>query len=175
MLILAHIGIGTKLVSPWSRGLSRAWLIFGILLPDLLDKPLYYIPVLLGGNWGDSFGIISGTRTFGHTGLLLLCVILWAILKKSKIFAAISLGEMTHLLLDSWVDYFNPSSPASAHFALLFPAYGFQFPIIPSQDKWRHLASYTDPYLLACEGIGLAIILWDLWKKKNLKLIMRKR
>ncbi|MBI4925653.1 MAG: hypothetical protein HY843_06990 [Bdellovibrio sp.] len=173
MLALAHIGIGTKLLGPFSKGLSKSWIIFGIFLPDIIDKPLYYIPVFFTGKWGAEFGLISGTRTFGHTGLLLLLIVFLAILNKSKILTAIALGHMTHLALDNWIDRFNDISPVSAKFALFFPAYGFQFPIIPHGDKWRYLASYADSYILSCEAIGLLIILWDYWKWRHRKEIFR--
>ncbi len=173
MLILGHLGIGTKLVNPWSHGLKKKWILLGTVLPDLIDKPLYYVPVLLTGKWGREFGIISGTRTFGHTGLLLLALVFGAWFKKSRLLTALALGDMTHLLLDNWVENFSPHSPVSAHLDLFFPLYGFRFPVIPFQDAMRHLASYSDPIFIGGEIIGASFLLWDYWKYKHEKEILK--
>src|SRR5258708_4279712 len=93
MFPLGPLGIGpfaaARRVSP--DGLP--WFLLGPLLPDLIDKPLYYALRLALGHpaW-----IVVGTRTFGHT--LLFVLLLFAVLPR-RIGAALSLGMLTHLSL----------------------------------------------------------------------------
>ena len=42
MFVLGHLGIGSWLAARRVRADSIAWLLFGAVLPDLIDKPLYY-------------------------------------------------------------------------------------------------------------------------------------
>ena len=74
MFALGHLGIGKKLAArPFRRfsAVERRAFFIGALLPDLIDKPLYYIPAWLTGRHGAAAGILSGTHLFAHTGLFL--------------------------------------------------------------------------------------------------------
>ena len=77
MFVLGHLGVGKKLAArpyrQFSRLDKRAFFV-GALLPDLIDKPLYYVPAWLTGRRGAAAGILSGTHLFAHTGLFLLVV-----------------------------------------------------------------------------------------------------
>ena len=53
------------------------------LLPDLIDKPLFYIPFWLTGRRGAAAGILSGTHLFAHTGLFLLALVIAALITRS--------------------------------------------------------------------------------------------
>jgi hypothetical protein len=67
MLPLAHLGIGSNLVRPWWKKLDLRALLFGTLLPDLIDKPLYHVPALLTGLHGircSSSGCSCSSRSF---------------------------------------------------------------------------------------------------------------
>ena len=70
MFALGHLGIGKKLAARPFRHFSpaerRAFFV-GALLPDLIDKPLYYIPAWLTGKEGAAAGILSGTHLFAHS------------------------------------------------------------------------------------------------------------
>ena len=72
MFLLGHLGIGRELVKPFSKGLPLAGIFLGTILPDLIDKPLYYSLAVITHKWGSELGLISGTRTFGHTAAFLL-------------------------------------------------------------------------------------------------------
>jgi hypothetical protein len=73
MFVLGHLGIGKKLAARPYRRFShsdkRAFFL-GALLPDLVDKPLYYGFAWLTGKPGAA-GTFSGTHLFAHTGLFL--------------------------------------------------------------------------------------------------------
>ncbi len=77
MFVLGHLGIGKRLAAHpyrrFSRVDKRAFFV-GALLPDLIDKPLYYGWSWLTGKHGAEAGLISGTHLFGHTGLFLLAL-----------------------------------------------------------------------------------------------------
>jgi membrane-bound metal-dependent hydrolase YbcI (DUF457 family) len=166
MFLFGHLGIGSKIISPLTRGLSRKAVLIGTILPDLIDKPLYYGLSAITKKQGSDLGIISGTRTFGHTALFLLLLTLISIARKSKLFAALALGTASHLLLDSWLTLFGPKIHHD-HFqiVLLWPWKGWNFPVIPYHGLGEHLSIISRPDLYWPELIGLAILLWDYWKQ----------
>jgi hypothetical protein len=42
MFFFGHLGVGATLVRPWKERLPFRWVLLGAVLPDLIDKPLYY-------------------------------------------------------------------------------------------------------------------------------------
>ncbi len=154
MLLLGHLGIGAKLVAPLTRGLPLKGVFFGTILPDLIDKPLYYGLSFLTGQTGHQVGLISGTRTFGHTALFLLSLTMIAIAKKSKLLAAIALGVASHLILDGVTDALHHTSSSS----LLWPLIP-QFPEIPFRNIEEHLAFWNRPVLVWGEIIGFLLLI----------------
>jgi hypothetical protein len=163
MFFLGHMGIGRKLVSPFSKGLSQRMIIIGAILPDLIDKPLYYGLSFLTGRKGDELGLISGTRTFGHTALFLLILTSISFIKHSRVLAAISMGIATHLLLDGFGDHLGAHSNSiqTTASALLWPLSGWKFPAIPYEDIATHLSSVIQPYVFWGEVIGGSLLLWE--------------
>lgn len=159
MFIFGHVGIGIKLAQPWSRGLSLRTLAIGTLLPDLIDKPLFYGTQLLAlhSSW------LVGTRTVGHTGLFLLGMLSLSILRRSRIGAALTLGAATHLVLDAFSDRLLHAADQSALQALLFPLRGFHFGALPYQTLGDHGHSLLNPVTLTAEAIGLLALGWELW------------
>src|SRR5580704_10954240 len=105
MFVFGHIGIGRTLAGPWRRRLPAFPFIVGALLPDLIDKPLYYSRI---------WEFVSCTRTFGHTGLLLALIGAVAYLTRSRGLAALALGVATHLVLDCVLDVFGDEGSGSA-------------------------------------------------------------
>jgi len=97
MFLLGHLGIGSWIAARRVRAEQLGWLLLGTLLPDLVDKPLYYALVFATGRRGAELGLVTGTRTFGHT--LLLLVALWLVLPRRS-GAPLALGMLTHLALD---------------------------------------------------------------------------
>lgn len=160
MLPLGHLGIGSRLLGPWRCRFDRRWLFLGCLLPDLIDKPLYYALSLATGRHAAGLGLISGTRTVGHTGLLFL--LLLALGLRWPALRAVAAGLATHLFLDNLGDLLGPPVPMERRtiLALLFPALGVRFPIAPFTGLADHLErNLTSAYSIAGELIGGGILL----------------
>lgn len=174
MWVFGHLGIGSKLASPLGRKLPYGWLLAGTLLPDLIDKPLYYGLSLVTGLKGEALGLVSCTRTFGHSGIFLVALLGLAFAKKSKPLAALGLGAATHLMLDLLQDHWAISQgiavpPSSALLALLYPIYDARFGVMPFSNATEHLKNVGQPILLVTETVGLLILLWDDWKSRKLR------
>lgn len=157
MFVLGHLGIGSRLLFGLRRKLPAWPLYFGCLLPDLIDKPLFYGMHLLHRSWP----LIAGTRTFGHTGLFLLALALGAALLRRPWATAIAAGVATHLALDIAGELVTGAEPASSIWlAIFFPAYGVRFPLAHFTTLLEHLSlSAQSGYVLAGELIGGLILL----------------
>ncbi len=147
MIFFGHLGIGSALTRPFRRRdpyRAWRWLLLGTLLPDLIDKPLYYGLSFATGLKSADLGLICGTRTFGHT--LLLCAWIAGLgrFKRSDQFNALAMGVLTHLALDAVFD------PAPGY--LLWPL--TSFPAMPFKDLREHVMSWANIRLIAAEGIG---------------------
>jgi hypothetical protein len=167
MFLLGHLGIGSWLAARRVRAEQLAWLLLGTLLPDLIDKPLYYALVFATGRRGAELGLISGTRTFGHT--LLLVAVLWLLLPR-RVGRPLAIGMATHLALDELGDVlglFLPALGTHPHpgtiTAVLFPFLGLRFPVSPFQSALEHAASLENAYVLAGEIAGAALLAWQ-WR-----------
>ncbi len=176
MFVLGHLGIGGRLAAPQVPARARRWVFLGTLLPDLIDKPLYYGLSLLTGLHGGELGLISGTRTFGHTALFLLVV--W-LLSRGRCGAALALGMATHLLLDSFTDLlglFGAAGPAATGApnpptlaAIFYPLLGLRFPIAQFRSLREHALTLTGGYVVAGEVIGGALLLASWWRARKAK------
>ncbi len=171
MWVFGHLGIGSKLVAPMARRLPYGWLLFGAILPDLIDKPLYYAMSIATGRTGAGIGLISCTRTIGHTALFALGLAALATWRKSRVLAALSLGVASHLALDGFQDYWahrvqGVPGESSLVLAALFPFFEARFGIQPFPSFSEHLKSGGRPLLLLTEGIGIAILAWDYSKRR---------
>ncbi|MFL5313390.1 MAG: hypothetical protein ACJ79H_23400 [Myxococcales bacterium] len=167
MFLLGHLGIGSWAAARRVRAEQLGWLLVGTLLPDLIDKPLYYALVLVTGRRGAELGLVTGTRTFGHT--LLLLVALW-LLAPRRIGTPLALGMVTHLALDELGDVlglFFPALGTRPHpgtiSAILFPLLGARFPVSPFRSALEHLASLENAYVLAGEIVGVLLLAWQ-WR-----------
>lgn len=160
MFLLGHLGIAKKLAARPYRCFSRLdkrVFFFGALLPDLIDKPLYYLPAWLTGKRGAAAGILSGTHLFAHTGLFLMVLAVAALITRSRPLRALAIGVTTHLVLDvvglslSWR-------------SLLWPVFGWHFPAYPFTSLSQHLGTILHPVTLIGEGLGAAI-LWSDYRR----------
>ncbi|MGK5087951.1 metal-dependent hydrolase [Bdellovibrionota bacterium FG-2] len=158
MFIFGHLGFGLTLAKPWAKRLSWRLVLVGTLLPDILDKPLYYALVWTTGKRGLELGLISSGRTFGHTALFLATLCAATLLRRSRLLAALALGTATHLLLDAIADYFTilPGEPYIS--ALLWPFTGLAFPVQPTSTLGAHLLHFATPFFCGAEGLGLLLI-----------------
>ena len=167
MFVLGHRGIGSFLAARRVRAEQLAWLLVGTLLPDAIDKPLYYILVLATGRRGAELGLISGTRTLGHT--VLLAVLLWLLLPR-RIGIPLFIGIATHLFLDELGDVAGALIPALGTHgrpgtinAILFPLLGPHFPVSPYRSALEHALSLANGYVIAGEILGAVLLLWQ-WR-----------
>ena len=161
MFVLGHLGFGNALLK--FAKLPRAALFLGCLLPDLIDKPLYYGLVLATGKRAGELGLISGSRTLGHTGILLLLLLFAAALGRSPTLLAVGLGMLTHLFLDELGDllYAMPLG-RSMLLAIFFPLFGRRFPVMPFADVSEHFLSVLgNPYVIFGEVAGAALLVYD--------------
>ena len=149
------------MLGPLRKRLPVWPLVVGCLLPDLTDKPLYY---LLPRN-----ALISGSRSFGHTLLFLVVLLAIAAASKKKFFFALAAGVATHLALDIGGELFSGSDPeASIWRAIFWPLFHGQFPVWHFDTVLQHLMlSVQSEYLIAGEIIGGAILLHAAWKRRH--------
>lgn len=175
MLWLGHLGVGSRIVSPLTRGLPGGWVFLGCLVPDLIDKPLYYFLFFLTGKSGADLGLVSCTRTFAHTGLFLGFLLLVGILSRSVRLLALALGVLSHLMLDCLLDrmILLPGQTSSALIALLYPFYQSHFAVMPTQTVHGHWSLALHPYNIAFEVVGFTLLLWEYWLSQNENGILR--
>jgi hypothetical protein len=155
MFVLGHIGIGRTIVGPIGRALPIVPFAIGALLPDAIDKPLYYAHVS---------SYVSCTRTFGHTGLFFSALVLTAWARRSRVWAAVALGVATHTVLDGVLDAFSQGT-SSVFMAFTWPfvytyfaSYDFESPLDQLGQVWR-------PRILITEAIGLALLAREYWQR----------
>lgn len=173
MFVLGHLGVGATLVQPWSAGLRRRWIFLGTLAPDLIDKPLYYGLSFSTGRSGADLGLVSGTRTFGHTAIVLLVIAGLAAWRRSRVLAAVTLGAATHLFLDNLGDLFaEPKLPGERTVdVLLFPLLGARFPDLPFTGPGGHLLLLLQPYTIGGEIVGALLLGWMAWKHAHRRAV----
>ena len=158
MFLFGHIGIGRTLVGRWRARLPAAPLIVGTLLPDIIDKPLYYARI---------WPFVSCTRTFGHTGLLLLALLGAASVRRSRTLIAIAAGLATHLLLDCVLDWPAGGEPSSAWTALTWPLSGGHFVSLYFPSIRSHAAGLWSPPIVISEVVGLLLLGWELTRRRG--------
>ena len=175
MLPLAHMGIGSKLVNPWARELPKWTLLVGTVLPDMIDKPLFYILLFWTRINGESMCYLNSTRTLAHTAFFLLAITIVAVVRRSRVLAALALGVATHLFLDnlsdSLADYFMPDishpSQHSARVALLWPFFKPYFVISPFNTFSGHVQRSFNTLSVGFETVGAGILFWDYWQNRH--------
>src|SRR5436309_15961922 len=109
MFLLGHLGIGLGLawLLSWKSPtrIDYRWVLFGAILPDLIDKPL---------------GFLAGldSRLWAHTFLFLFAILALSFVPSLRGLRLIGFGVATHLLLELiW------NQPA----IVLYQAYGWAF------------------------------------------------
>jgi len=148
VFLLGHLGIGLGLawLVAWrSPGKCDYRLVlFGAILPDLIDKPLGY---MLG----------LETRLWAHTFAFLVAILAVSFLPPSWPLRFVGFGVATHFLLDRlW------ETPR----IILYPAYGWAFnPAIFDSERWFDIL-FHDPYVQAGEIVGAAILMLFLWRNR---------
>lgn len=167
MLVLGHMGVGGGLARLANESLAPAWLLLGTVLPDLVDKPLYHACSWATGQTGAAIGLISCTRTLGHSGLFLAVLMVAGAITRSRSVWAVAAGVATHLGLDGLEDLLvGPPWPPSSLQALLFPLVDGHFAAQMTRAEFGRLAPVRLPVVATCEMLGfLALLSWR-WKRK---------
>jgi hypothetical protein len=161
------MGMGGAMAKPWSRGLPWGWLLFGCCLPDLIDKPIYYIHSWTTGLKGAELGLFQGSRTLGHTGMLWLFVVAIGLFG-SRAAAAVAMGMFTHLLLDFAADLIDyPWQESSSLQAFFFPLLKRSFAAMPYTDAGDHLSHLLGRSTVVVGEILGAILLTREWLKRR--------
>jgi hypothetical protein len=153
---LGHLGLGKKIATRPYRLFSRlekGAFFLGALLPDLIDKPLFYIPFWLTDR-RSAAGILSGTHLFAHTGVFLLALVVAARITRSGTLRAVAIGVATHFVLDV-------VGLSMGVRTLLWPLFGWHFPAYPFRNLGQHLGTILNPVTLVGELAGAAILWWD--------------
>ena len=127
-------------------------LALGMLLPDIIDKPLYYARVS---------DVISCTRTFGHSGLLWMALLLfgWAMGRRWPI--ALALGMITHIILDFTLDFLSGNDPRVTWLALTWPLHGAQFGTVYIGSLAEHTTRLINVWMIVAELVGLGLVIRD--------------
>jgi LexA-binding, inner membrane-associated putative hydrolase len=160
---LGHLGLGKRIAArPYRRfsPVERRAFFVGALLPDLIDKPLFYIPLWLTGRRGAAAGLLTGTHLFAHTALFLVALVVAALITRAAPLRAVAIGVATHFLLDC-------VGLSLGLGTLLWPLFGWHFPFYPFSNLGQHLATVLNPVTLAGELCGAAILAWDYRKARR--------
>ena len=138
----------------------------GCLLPDLIDKPLFY-----GLLWtrGRPDSLIAGSRSVGHSGLFLVLLLAVALVSRRATAWAVFAGVVTHLLLDIGGELVAGARPGSSIWlAILFPLLGWRFPKANFLTVLEHLRlSAESVYVIVGEIVGGSILLSAWWKRRR--------
>ena len=145
MFLLGHLGIGLGLawLLSWKSPtrIDYRLVLFGAILPDLIDKPLGYVTGL-------------DSRLWAHTFLFLFAILALSFVPALRVLRLVGFGVATHLLLDLiW------NQPA----IVWYPAYGWSFPMAPfNVDRWFETL-FHDPYVQVGEIVGFVILIGFAW------------
>jgi hypothetical protein len=161
MFVLGHVGIGRLIVGRWGRALPVAPFVLGAILPDLIDKPLYYAHVS---------DFITCTRTFGHTGLLLAALALIAFVRRSPSLTAVALAMSTHLLFDGLLDL-QSRSTSTTFVAFTWPFLYRSFATFDIPSPLQHLMLIKRLDIIVTETIGAIVLWWEFsgarWRRRT--------
>lgn len=128
MLPLAHLGIGSLLGRPFLKKIQPKWLLVGTLLPDLIDKPVFFLMGVYA--YFDHGGWVPGKRGFAHTLLFLAILAVVGGLRRSRVLIAISIGVCTHLILDLFSKLPGSHGMRESLSVFLWPLMGTDFPTL---------------------------------------------
>lgn len=147
---LVFLSKASRLVS-LAKQIDVRLLLFGSLLPDIVDKPVgLYL-------FRDTF---SSGRIFCHTLLFLLLITIAGVYlyrRHAKVWLLVlTFGTLTHLVMDQM--WLVPRT-------LLCPVYGFRFPPEDISEWGGNMlhALLTYPGIYVPELIGAVILAWFIW------------
>ncbi|HEY4341565.1 MAG TPA: metal-dependent hydrolase [Steroidobacteraceae bacterium] len=149
MFPLAHLGIGSALTRVCPVKLPFRWVLFGTLLPDLIDKPVFF----LLGHYFHQAGWDAGKRGIAHTLLFFALLAAISQVRKSPTLWAITAGTATHLILDVISKSTEGSATALGSLrVLIWPLAGWSFPTL------SHGMHGIEILIFEVLGLGLLIL-----------------
>ena len=149
MFIFGHLGFGRALLRRWHHQLPWLALGLGILLPDVIDKPLYY---------SELSSFFSCTRTVGHTGLLVILLAAIGWFRRAPVLLALSAGMTTHIVLDIALELLVDHTPGAAWIAATWPLHGLSFDQV-TFTMTEHVGRLATWPIVVFEAMGL-LLLW---------------
>ncbi|MFN7904872.1 MAG: metal-dependent hydrolase [Pseudobdellovibrionaceae bacterium] len=163
MLIFGHLGFGAVMAAPFKK-IRFGWPLFlGTVLPDLIDKPIYFL----------SEQTIPSTRSFAHTLVFIVLLTGLSLWRKSPSWWALTFGAVTHILLDNIADaYLFEDSFLINQRIVFWPLFGWEFPDIGQitfDDQLHRLSNF---YFMFSEFLGfvfVAAIGFLVWRRRQLK------
>lgn len=123
-----------------------------MLLPDLIDKPLYYSRVS---------DFISCTRTIGHTSLLCLALFALGFAFRKRALVAVALGMVTHLALDLSLDILTGDTVKTTWIAMTWPFRNAHFANVYIRSIAEHSRRLLTVDTIVGEIAGIALLYWD--------------
>jgi hypothetical protein len=174
MYPVAHIGIGSLIVLKTYyrkyQNVKLSHIFLGTLLPDLIDKPIYYI--------GKYFQVaeysllsVAGSRNYSHTLLFAVIIFGLSLTSRKALLLSVSLGVISHQLIDIISDMLISWNYRSISLGLIFwPAYGTRFPKGPFANFSEHLKFWFSPYEISGELLGLTCLIYILSKSNRRRL-----
>jgi membrane-bound metal-dependent hydrolase YbcI (DUF457 family) len=154
------MGFGVLMAQPFKKKISSltpAFLV-GTLLPDLLDKPLFYL-------FKDH---VLGTRSYGHTFLFLLFWIAIGFYLKSVFFKAMAYGVFTHFVLDYVGDaLFSADRIVFNNRILFWPFQGVEFPESLYLTFHEQINRFSNSYTFWTETIGFILLVFFIFQNRR--------
>jgi hypothetical protein len=171
MFVFGHLGIGTGLVHLLKRGWPVGAVLLGTLLPDLVDKPLFY-GVVRHRLAPEAFcAMFCGTRTIGHTLLATAFIAVIARLRSSAWLLAVAAGMFTHIVLDIASDALASAqhhvafafASSGAWRAAVFPLAGTSFAPSANTNLVDHMLAIVQQHV-PTELLGISLLGALLWR-----------
>ena len=148
MFPLAHLGIGSAITQLCPVKFPLRWVLVGTVLPDLIDKPAYF----LLSHYFHEAGWEAGKRGFAHTLVFLALLAVISLVRKSPALWAVTAGTATHLVLDVISKSTAGSSTALGSLqVLLWPLAGWSFPTL------SHGMHGIEIWIFEAAGLGLLV------------------
>ncbi len=168
MFLFAHLGIGFEVAKiGWAKrrpDLSVPYVLLGTVLPDMIDKPIYYVSHDLLRAEGAFADFYAGTRGIAHTFLFAVLLIASVAMTKNKKILALTIGIATHLILDIANDLVYGRATDLRIF--LWPFFGWNFPPAKFATLGAHIHFWFEPISLITEVVGL-FLLWRRFKRRE--------
>ncbi len=151
MFIFGHLGFARLIAKPFDKLMPLGTVLLGSLLPDIIDKSVFYF-----------LNLAPGTRSLAHTFIVLLFV---ATIEKRIVKAwsrcALACGVFTHQFCDYVGDLLVVPEVFSRDIKIfLWPALCILFPSTAHLSAVEQALRMTEPYFMTTEIAGLFLLIF---------------